>query len=172
MTARSFVDSNVLVYADDRSAGPKRERARDLIREVMSTRTGVLSLQVLQEYFAVSTRKLGISAAAARRRIELLSRLDVVSYLAHGVSRSQPPYFGGDSDPSSLPAGDDDEDEEEMGGRKRGGGAPAGDPLKAFTQDLTQLAQRGGIDPLTDAPAPITAAQRKEAGIDAVPQQR
>ncbi|BBZ23381.1 MULTISPECIES: aspartate--tRNA ligase [Mycolicibacter] len=30
----------------------------------------------------------------------------------------------------------------------------------------------GGIDPLTDAPAPITAAQRKEAGIDAVPQQR
>jgi ATP-dependent Clp protease ATP-binding subunit ClpA len=76
-----------------------------------------------------------------------VSRLDVVSYLAHGVSRSQPPYFGGDSDPSSLPAGDD-ENEEEMGGRKRGGGAPAGDPLKAFTQDLTQLAQRGGIDPL------------------------
>ncbi|KAA1427022.1 aspartate--tRNA ligase [Mycolicibacter arupensis] len=30
----------------------------------------------------------------------------------------------------------------------------------------------GGIDPLTDAPAPITAAQRKEAGIDAVPQPR
>ncbi|MEB3071899.1 aspartate--tRNA ligase [[Mycobacterium] vasticus] len=30
----------------------------------------------------------------------------------------------------------------------------------------------GGIDPLTEAPAPITAAQRKEAGIDAVPQQR
>ena len=28
----------------------------------------------------------------------------------------------------------------------------------------------GGFDPLTSAPAPITAAQRKEAGVDAVPQ--
>ena len=27
----------------------------------------------------------------------------------------------------------------------------------------------GGVDPLTDAPAPITAAQRKEAGVDAPP---
>ena len=78
MTGRSFVDSNVLVYADDRSAGPKRDRARELILEVMGARTGVLSLQVLQEYFAVATRKLGISAVAARRRIELLNRLDVV----------------------------------------------------------------------------------------------
>lgn len=78
MTVRCFVDSNVFVYADDRSAGVKRDRARDLIREVMGARTGVLSLQVLQEYFAVSTKKLGVPAAAARRRIEVLSRLDVV----------------------------------------------------------------------------------------------
>ena len=78
MTARCFVDSNVLVYADDRSAGPKRDQARALIRELMSARAGVLSLQVLQEYFAVATRKLGISPSAARRRIELLSRLDLV----------------------------------------------------------------------------------------------
>lgn len=78
MTARCFVDSNVLVYADDRRAGPKRERARELIREVVGTKTGVLSLQVLQEYFAVATRKLGISAASARRRVDLYSRLDVV----------------------------------------------------------------------------------------------
>lgn len=78
MTVRCFVDSNVFVYADDRSAGAKRDRARELIREVMGARTGVLSLQVLQEYFAVTTKKLGVSAAAARRRIEVLSRLDVV----------------------------------------------------------------------------------------------
>jgi predicted nucleic acid-binding protein len=78
MTARCFVDTNVLVYADDRNAGPKRYRARKLIQEVMRGRTGVLSLQVLQEYFAVATKKLGISPAGARHRIELLSRLDVV----------------------------------------------------------------------------------------------
>ncbi|HEV7509415.1 MAG TPA: AAA family ATPase [Thermoanaerobaculia bacterium] len=73
---------------------------------------------------------------------EGVSRLDVVSYLAHGVSRLQPPYFGGTR--STEPAGDDD-DEEEM---RQPGGAPSGDPLKAFTQDLTLLAERGGIDPL------------------------
>jgi predicted nucleic acid-binding protein len=79
MTARCFVDTNVLLYADDESAGPKRDRARELIREVMSAGTGVLSLQVLQEYFAVATKKLKIPAERARQRIELLSRLDVVN---------------------------------------------------------------------------------------------
>jgi predicted nucleic acid-binding protein len=78
MTARCFVDTNVLVYADDRSAGPKRERARQLIREALASGEGALSLQVLQEYFAVATRKLGISAVAARRRVGLFSNLDVV----------------------------------------------------------------------------------------------
>jgi predicted nucleic acid-binding protein len=78
MTARCFVDTNVLLYADDDSAGRKRDRARELIREVMSDGTGVLSLQVLQEYFAVATKKLKIPADGARQRIELLSRLDVV----------------------------------------------------------------------------------------------
>jgi ATP-dependent Clp protease ATP-binding subunit ClpA len=74
---------------------------------------------------------------------EGVTRLDVVSYLAHGVSRLQPPYFGG-SRPGETPA-DDDEDEEET---RRPGGGSSGDPLKAFAQDLTLIAQRGGIDPL------------------------
>lgn len=78
MTARFFVDTNVLVYADDRSAGAKRQRARQLLREALRRRSGVLSLQVLKEYFAAATRKLGLPAVAARRRIELLGRLDVV----------------------------------------------------------------------------------------------
>jgi predicted nucleic acid-binding protein len=54
MTARCFVDSNVLIYSDDLRAGPKRDRARELIEEVMMAGTGVLSLQVLQEYFSAS----------------------------------------------------------------------------------------------------------------------
>jgi ATP-dependent Clp protease ATP-binding subunit ClpA len=72
-----------------------------------------------------------------------VDRLDVVSYLAHGVSRrEQPPYFE-----DGQPIGEgDEEDEDEMPGRDRSG-APA-DALKAFTQDLILLAQRGGIDPL------------------------
>ena len=74
---------------------------------------------------------------------EGVTRLDVVSYLAHGVSRLQPPYFGGEGPAAGMPAGD----EEDEPGRPPAG-PPGGDPLKAFTQDLTSLAQRGGIDPL------------------------
>ena len=72
-----------------------------------------------------------------------VSRLDVVSFIAHGVSRIQPPYFGGRA-AAGMPAGEED-DEEGGGGR---GGAAASDPLKAFAQDLTELARTGGIDPL------------------------
>ncbi|HEX4495288.1 MAG TPA: ATP-dependent Clp protease ATP-binding subunit ClpA [Thermoanaerobaculia bacterium] len=73
-----------------------------------------------------------------------VGRLDVVSFIAHGVSRIQPPYFGGRG-AAGQPAGEED-DEDEGGGRN--GGAAASDPLKAFTQDLTELARKGGIDPL------------------------
>jgi ATP-dependent Clp protease ATP-binding subunit ClpA len=76
---------------------------------------------------------------------EGITRLDVVSYIAHGVSRLDPPYFAGGRG-SAQPAGDEEDDEDEETGRR--GGAPQGDPLKAFTQDLTDLARRGGIDPL------------------------
>jgi len=75
---RTFIDTNVIVYADDRAAGDKGERARALLQELMSSRTGVISLQVLQEYFVVATRKLGVPAEVARRKIELLSTFDVV----------------------------------------------------------------------------------------------
>jgi predicted nucleic acid-binding protein len=78
MTARCFVDSNVLIYSDDLRAGLKRDRARDLIEEVMVAGTGVLSLQVLQEYFSASKKKLGLSADSARQKIQLFSRLDIV----------------------------------------------------------------------------------------------
>jgi len=79
MTGPSFVDTNVLVYADDLDAGPKRETARALLRKVVSTGDAVFSLQVLQEYFAVATRRLGLSSEAARARVEALSQLEVVT---------------------------------------------------------------------------------------------
>jgi predicted nucleic acid-binding protein len=78
MTAPYFVDTNVLVYADDRSAGVKRDRARELIRSALRDGRARLSTQVLAEYFAVATRKLGLSSAAARRRVEIYAALTVL----------------------------------------------------------------------------------------------
>jgi predicted nucleic acid-binding protein len=44
-----FLDTNILVYAHDRSAGNKHERARGLVEQLWATSEGVLSTQVLQE---------------------------------------------------------------------------------------------------------------------------
>jgi len=79
MTVRFFIDTNVLVYADDQDSGAKRERAEEIVRGAFEKRSGVLSVQVLREFFVVGTRKLGLPATAARRRVELYSRLDVIS---------------------------------------------------------------------------------------------
>ena len=78
MAERVFVDTNVFIYADDNSAPAKRERARDVLRELVQGGRAVVSTQVLQEFFVVATRKLGIPADRARRRLEALAHLDVV----------------------------------------------------------------------------------------------
>ena len=57
-TVPSFVDTNVLVYAEDRDAKAKHDVARDLIVELWDDRNGVLSVQVLQEFYVNVTRKL------------------------------------------------------------------------------------------------------------------
>jgi predicted nucleic acid-binding protein len=78
VTGRVFIDTNVLVYADDLDAGPKNALARTLVADALLQGTGVLSTQVLQEFFAVATRKLGVAAEVARRKVELLAHLEVV----------------------------------------------------------------------------------------------
>lgn len=75
---RRFLDTNILVYADDLEAGAKRDRARDLVAEALSSGEGVVSTQVLQEFFVIATGKLGVEVAIARRKVELLAAMDVV----------------------------------------------------------------------------------------------
>ncbi len=79
MSVRSFFDTNVLVYADDRSEPAKQKHAVNLVAEHRRAGTGVLSLQVLQEYFVTVTRKLSVNAAIARRKVELLAEFDVAT---------------------------------------------------------------------------------------------
>jgi predicted nucleic acid-binding protein len=56
MSDRYFVDTNILMYAHDTSAGEKHERAKALVEELWRDRSGVVSTQVLQE-LAVNLRK-------------------------------------------------------------------------------------------------------------------
>jgi predicted nucleic acid-binding protein len=55
--ARTFVDTNILVYGHDSSAGQKHERAAQILLDLWETGLGILSTQVLQEFLvAVTTR--------------------------------------------------------------------------------------------------------------------
>jgi predicted nucleic acid-binding protein len=54
----AFFDANVLVYTDDASDLNKQSKASAVFKKHFVNRTAVLSLQVLQEYFAIVTRKL------------------------------------------------------------------------------------------------------------------
>jgi predicted nucleic acid-binding protein len=78
MSDRSFFDASVLVYADDKAAPAKQRLAIELLAKHRRAGTGVLSLQVLQEYFVTITRKLNVDPSLARRKVELLAEFDVV----------------------------------------------------------------------------------------------
>jgi predicted nucleic acid-binding protein len=54
----TFVDANILVYAEDLDAGSKHTIARDLVTDLWRSGEGVLSVQVLQEFFVTVTRKM------------------------------------------------------------------------------------------------------------------
>ena len=74
---RTFFDSNVVVCAEDSRYPAKQKRAMELVVEHMRHRTGVVSLQVLQEFFVATTKKLKLDPAIARAKVELLAKFDV-----------------------------------------------------------------------------------------------
>jgi predicted nucleic acid-binding protein len=86
MKARVFFDTNVLVYADDADSGPKRDRARALIAAEFAN--GVLSTQVLVEYYGVARRKLRMDAATAVQRTRDYADMTVMPTNADMVLRA------------------------------------------------------------------------------------
>ena len=60
-----FVDTNVLLYAHDGGAGKKHERSVRLLSRLVEDGAGAISIQVLAEFYAAATKKLGISSQEA-----------------------------------------------------------------------------------------------------------
>jgi predicted nucleic acid-binding protein len=68
MTGKTFVDSNILIYAHDGDAGSRQRRAAERLAELWNSRAGRLSTQVLQEFYVNVTQKIKVplSRSAAR----------------------------------------------------------------------------------------------------------
>ena len=88
MSDRVFVDSNILIYAHDLDAGMKREVASSLLRDLWDQQTGVISTQVLQEFYVNVTRKIrepiapstarGILSAYSAWQVEIIQPADIL----------------------------------------------------------------------------------------------
>jgi predicted nucleic acid-binding protein len=57
MNARFFLDTNIFVYSFDRDSASKAKRATQLIHQAVATRKGLVSYQVVQEFFNVALRR-------------------------------------------------------------------------------------------------------------------
>jgi predicted nucleic acid-binding protein len=87
MSDKCFVDTNILVYAHDRTAGVKHRRAQSLIEKLWNSGGGVLSTQVLQELCINLRRKTShsLSVEETRRLIQDYSSWTIVINTADSV---------------------------------------------------------------------------------------
>ena len=79
MSGKQFIDTNILAYAFDHHDQARRGAAKRVLRNLAASRRGVVSTQILQELYAVLTRKLQIDPAAARRGVVGASNYEVVT---------------------------------------------------------------------------------------------
>jgi predicted nucleic acid-binding protein len=72
MTAE-FIDTNILIYAEDSGMGAKHRISVDLVTRLARQDTGALSTQVLAEYYNAATKKLHMTSEEAEETIRDLS---------------------------------------------------------------------------------------------------
>ncbi len=78
MVTRSFIDTNVLVYAEASDTPLKQRTALALLKSLYVEGLGVLSTQVLQEYCNVALKKLKLPAQYVRSQLDLYEQFEVV----------------------------------------------------------------------------------------------
>jgi predicted nucleic acid-binding protein len=83
-----FIDTNIIVYANDARDGGKQKRALDIVAQHMKSGTGVVSTQVLQEYAHVALNKLHQRQDVILRQLVLLEGFEVVQQSPFLIRRS------------------------------------------------------------------------------------
>lgn len=78
MPDRSFIDTNILVYAEASDEPEKQKAALSVIRNLYENARGVLSTQVLQEYCYVALKKLKLSPQYIRAQLDLYEQFEVI----------------------------------------------------------------------------------------------
>jgi len=77
--AKSFIDLNILIYALDQADPAKQQKARVLLKTLQEKESGVISTQVLQEFYVVSTAKLKLNVALVKKIIVTLKYFKTIT---------------------------------------------------------------------------------------------
>jgi predicted nucleic acid-binding protein len=90
MNGKVLLDTNILVYAHDLDAGLKNQVAVKIVKDLWEDRTGVLSTQVLQEFYVTVTKKIGnpISLFEAREIIRSYACWEIMENTVISVVRA------------------------------------------------------------------------------------
>lgn len=83
-----FIDTNIIVYANDKRDPAKQAQALEIISDAMLTGTGVISVQVLQEYANTALKKLHQPQTTVINQLALLRQLSVVEPSVSMVTRA------------------------------------------------------------------------------------
>lgn len=79
MNDKIFIDTNIIVYSLDLYDQPRREKARSILRNVRKSFSGVISTQVMQEFYVAATNKLKADPVLTKGILSRLSNFEVVS---------------------------------------------------------------------------------------------
>ena len=77
---KAFFDTNILIYLYGGGDPEKQAKAAELFSSQTRSGRAVVSTQVVQEFYAVATRKLGMARDVAGRVVRALLNLPPVSY--------------------------------------------------------------------------------------------
>lgn len=78
MAERSFIDTNILVYAEASDIPEKQQAALALLKQLYQETSGVLSTQVLQEYCNIAIKKLKLPPHYIRAQLDLYEQFEVI----------------------------------------------------------------------------------------------
>ena len=76
--SKVFLDTNIIVYSLDQSDAGKRKKCRHLIRSLTGKNIGVISTQVMQEFYVASTVKLGADPLLVKDILRSLEWIETV----------------------------------------------------------------------------------------------
>lgn len=78
MKNKIFIDTNILIYSIDKFDKSKQKKARALLKEIAVSDTGVISTQVLQEFYVAATKKLNAAPLIVKEIIIGFEKFEVV----------------------------------------------------------------------------------------------